>query len=85
MSMEVMFQALHQFGRLSGKRNVEFKSNIQWDVFLDGFPNLFIRDVKEMAGKDGKLANTESLIIKKASFQDGLLFGLKIGVQCITN
>ncbi|KAK3087789.1 hypothetical protein FSP39_010596 [Pinctada imbricata] len=36
----------------SGPRNVEFRDTIQWKKFPDGFPNLFIEDVKYMAGKD---------------------------------
>lgn len=33
-------------------RHVEFRNTIQWKNFQDGFPNLFIEDVKYMAGKD---------------------------------
>ncbi|GFS19069.1 ribose-phosphate pyrophosphokinase 4-like [Elysia marginata] len=33
-------------------RHVEFRNTIQWNSFADGFPNLFIEDVKYMAGKD---------------------------------
>ncbi|XP_059176168.1 uncharacterized protein LOC131955890 [Physella acuta] len=33
-------------------RKVEFRDTIQWKNFADGFPNLFIEDVKYMAGKD---------------------------------
>ena len=35
-------------------RHVEFRDTIQWNKFADGFPNLFIEDVRYMAGKDGK-------------------------------
>ena len=34
-------------------RHVEFKKTIKWGRFNDGFPNLFIENVKEMAGRDG--------------------------------
>ncbi|KAK6186865.1 hypothetical protein SNE40_006130 [Patella caerulea] len=33
-------------------RSVEYVENIQWEKFNDGFPNLFIQDVRRMAGKD---------------------------------
>ncbi|CAH1773697.1 unnamed protein product [Owenia fusiformis] len=33
-------------------RSVCFKKSINWGKFNDGFPNLFINDVKEIAGKD---------------------------------
>ncbi|RUS77199.1 hypothetical protein EGW08_015026 [Elysia chlorotica] len=33
-------------------RHVEFRNTIQWKKFADGFPNVFIEDVKYMAGKD---------------------------------
>lgn len=36
----------------AGPRSVEFRETIQWGKFADGFPNLFIKDVKYMAGKD---------------------------------
>ena len=35
------------------KRLPEFRKTIKWKQFPDGFPDLFIEDVKEMAGKDG--------------------------------
>ncbi|XP_067667315.1 uncharacterized protein [Haliotis asinina] len=37
---------------ISSQRNVEYKQTIEWGKFNDGFPNLFIQEVKEMAGKD---------------------------------
>ena len=37
-----------------GQRTVQCKQTVEWQEFADGFPNLFIQDVKEMAGKDGK-------------------------------
>ena len=37
------------------KRKPEFRKTIKWSTFRDGFPNLFIEDVKDMAGKDGEL------------------------------
>ncbi|KJE90032.1 ribose-phosphate pyrophosphokinase 3 [Capsaspora owczarzaki ATCC 30864] len=33
-------------------RSLELRSNLRWGVFEDGFPNLFIDDVKEMYGRD---------------------------------
>ncbi|KAK0055578.1 ribose-phosphate pyrophosphokinase 4, partial [Biomphalaria pfeifferi] len=33
-------------------RRVEFRDTIKWNKFADGYPNLFIEDVKYMAGKD---------------------------------
>lgn len=36
----------------NGLRSVLFRKTIQWNKFADGFPNLFIEDVKYMAGKD---------------------------------
>ncbi|XP_074656414.1 uncharacterized protein LOC141909723 [Tubulanus polymorphus] len=38
--------------RSTTKRSLELKTTIQWKKFPDGFPNLFIEDVKQMAGKD---------------------------------
>ncbi|KAL5013350.1 hypothetical protein ScPMuIL_007620 [Solemya velum] len=34
------------------QRSVELCETILWEKFADGFPNLFIKDVKYMAGKD---------------------------------
>ncbi|GAB1600545.1 ribose-phosphate pyrophosphokinase 4-like isoform X2 [Argonauta hians] len=34
------------------KREVQLSEAIQWNSFDDGFPNIFIRDVEYMAGKD---------------------------------
>lgn len=41
---------------MTGCRHVEFKKTIKWDQFNDGWPNLFIENVKEMAGRDGEAA-----------------------------
>ncbi|KAK7485678.1 hypothetical protein BaRGS_00023127, partial [Batillaria attramentaria] len=35
-----------------GRRRVELCNTIQWRTFHDGFPNIFIEEVKTMAGKD---------------------------------
>lgn len=35
-----------------GRRCVQLCNTIQWRAFHDGFPNIFIEDVKDMAGKD---------------------------------
>lgn len=40
-----------------GARNyrlVELHSNLKWDSFADGWPNIFIENVKEIAGRDGR-------------------------------
>ncbi|XP_041361478.1 ribose-phosphate pyrophosphokinase 4-like [Gigantopelta aegis] len=37
---------------ISSQRVVEFRKTIEWGRFPDGFPNVFIQDVKFMAGKD---------------------------------
>ncbi|KAI0219224.1 Ribose-phosphate pyrophosphokinase 4 [Lamellibrachia satsuma] len=34
------------------RRHVQLRDTIRWERFPDGFPNLFIEDVKTMAGKD---------------------------------
>ncbi|XP_013419663.1 ribose-phosphate pyrophosphokinase 4 [Lingula anatina] len=34
------------------RRKIELKKSIRWKTFPDGFPNLFIEEVKTMAGKD---------------------------------
>ena len=39
---------------VTSARHVEFRDTIQWNKFADGFPNLFIEDVRYMAGKDGE-------------------------------
>lgn len=36
----------------SDKRRVELCDSIQWKSFHDGFPNIFIEEVRKMAGKD---------------------------------
>jgi len=37
------------------RRSVVYKNNgIKWLKFQDGFPNLFIEDVKNVTGCDGK-------------------------------
>lgn len=33
---------------------MELHNNLQWDSFADGWPNIFIENVKEIAGRDGK-------------------------------
>jgi ribose-phosphate pyrophosphokinase len=45
-------RALSISGTSSKPREVDFRKTIQWNTFNDGFPNLFIEDVKYMAGKD---------------------------------
>ena len=49
------FLSLMRLGGVFKKtRQIEHKQMlVQWGKFADGFPNLFINDVKEMAGKDG--------------------------------
>ncbi len=38
------------------RQKVELKDTIKWDKFEDGWPNLFIEDVrKDCAGRDGML------------------------------
>ena len=38
------------------RRNVIYKNDgIKWRKFEDGFPNLFIEDVKNVTGRDGEL------------------------------
>ena len=32
---------------------MQLRDTIRWESFPDGFPNLFIEDAKNMAGKDG--------------------------------
>lgn len=34
-------------------RKVVLKEDIKWDQFADGFPKLFINNVKDLAGRDG--------------------------------
>ncbi|XP_014670070.1 PREDICTED: ribose-phosphate pyrophosphokinase 4-like [Priapulus caudatus] len=58
-SMDNMAERIVQLCELSKEKNPPskrrcalFKKNIQWDHFKDGFPNIFIDDVKDMAGKD---------------------------------
>lgn len=47
---------------LQKTRQIEHKQMLlQWGKFADGFPNLFINDVKEMAGKDGNPLVSNSL------------------------
>ncbi|CAD5116071.1 DgyrCDS5001 [Dimorphilus gyrociliatus] len=53
------------------RRSVKFKNIIEWVPFDDGFPNLFIEEVKEMAGRD---------IIFLASFHDPAVIFEQLGV-----
>lgn len=49
IDVESVRQLCHQHRR----REVQYKNlGIRWDKFHDGFPNLFIDDVKNVAGKD---------------------------------
>jgi len=42
---------------LGVRRNVIYKNEgIKWQKFQDGFPNLFIEDVKNVTGRDGQLS-----------------------------
>ena len=34
-------------------RSVKLCDNVQWKHFKDGWPNIFIKDVDQIAGKDG--------------------------------
>jgi len=41
---------------LGSRRSVVYKHDgIKWLKFQDGFPNLFIEDVKDVTGRDGSL------------------------------
>jgi len=53
-----------------GTRSVSYKDMIVWKTFHDGFPDLFIKDVKEIYGKHGI-----NLFIKLlASYRDYSIF-----------
>ena len=54
MFCTIVFQSLERQASSRERRMVEVKKTIQWQKFPDGFPNLFIDDVKNMAGKDGR-------------------------------
>ena len=42
---------------LGVRRSVVYKNDgIKWMKFHDGFPNLFIEDVKQLTGHDGQLS-----------------------------
>ncbi|KAL3891619.1 hypothetical protein ACJMK2_003873 [Sinanodonta woodiana] len=49
-SESMLTSDLHRIMQRS--RSVVFRDTIKWEKFADGFPNLFIQDVKQMAGKD---------------------------------
>lgn len=53
------------------RRSVKFRNFVEWVPFDDGFPNLFIEEVKEMAGRD---------IIFLASFHDPAVIFEQLGV-----
>ena len=40
-------------------RGVELKESIEWERFRDGWPNIMIKNVEEIAGRDGELLNTK--------------------------
>lgn len=52
----------------SYSRRVCFCDKIRWRHFNDGFPDLFIDDVKAMAGKDGQQFIVYILCIKYVCF-----------------
>ena len=61
---------------------------IKWDVFQDGFPNLFIDNVKGVAGKDGERGVSVLLLViifwkivfLKLGFLSSLLFSVIPGL-----
>ncbi|KAL5459851.1 hypothetical protein EMCRGX_G033234 [Ephydatia muelleri] len=55
-SMEILAKKIvASVAESKGARNyrlVELHNNLQWDSFADGWPNIFIDNVKEIAGRD---------------------------------
>ena len=55
-SMEILAKKIvASVAESKGARNyrlVELHSNLKWDSFADGWPNIFIENVKEIAGRD---------------------------------
>jgi len=49
-------------------RKVILRSDINWEHFADGFPKLFIENVKDMAGRDGEGSNVQSCWEKRHLF-----------------
>ena len=48
-------------------RSIEICHGIRWDRFRDGWPNIFINNVEEIAGKDGKYSLQEK-VFESATF-----------------
>lgn len=40
-------------------RQVELSSAVQWERFRDGWPDIFINNVQEIAGRDGRFVVDE--------------------------
>lgn len=45
-------QRSHSYSRLTSHQPVRFLKTIKWEKFKDGWPNLFIQDVDQVAGRD---------------------------------
>lgn len=52
----------------SSYRSIELWKGIKWEKFRDGWPNIFINDVQDIAGRDGACA------ILRAALNSVLLF-----------
>lgn len=50
-----MVQPTNGIFNLQETRSITYMDIIEWNTFHDGFPNLFIKNVKEIAGKDSKI------------------------------
>lgn len=49
-----LFGNLLQVCDVAYRRDVLFRQDIKWQRFADGFPKIFIDNVKELAGRDGE-------------------------------
>ena len=50
-------------GSGSSYRSIELWKGIQWGKFRDGWPNIFINDVQDIAGRDGEGAILRAALI----------------------
>ena len=49
------------------------KDDIKWDHFADGFPKLFIENVKDLAGRDGLFNLSIQSLVVFLSFELNLI------------
>ena len=62
LNFQVIDMYLTKSFLLQHDRTIELKKSIRWSQFDDGFPNLFIDDVRSIAGCDGMSCKLNYLV-----------------------